>query len=489
MVDTSIIDPSKVYFNGINALTGEYGIPPLQYAQIASAVRGETQDTDLKNWLAKKNQKITQGNYGLPFPKKPENLQDAGWAIVFHKEEDEAVKQALEPLIEHRRQQINNDKIVKVLEYRTDEGIADWLGRHEVKDSNVIPTKVPYYVLLIGSPEKIPFLFGYLLDADYAVGRLHFDTADGYKAYVSNLIEYETRSSLNNTKEVTFFAPRHNFDGATQLSADSLVNPLADNMLEDLPKIADFGFASRKYRKETATKEQLSEILKSTHPSILFTASHGLEFPASTNDQEKQRQLNEQGALVCQNWPGFGAIKPEHYFSAADIPAEAQLQGLITFHFACFGGGTPSRNRFVKFAQTFGGATTATLAVQSFLAALPKALLSHPQGGALATIAHVERAWGCSFVDPKAGIQLLPFANAIAKILAGLPIGYAMDDFNRKYINLSAVLTSKLEDLLNTPRSDEELAQDWLERNDAESYVVIGDPAVRLRVDLLQQPG
>ncbi len=501
-----MVDTSKVYFNGINALTGEYGIPPLEYDQIASIVRGETQEEGLKNWIRKKHQFITQGSLGeLAFGKRHENLEDAGWAIVFHKDEDEAVKKALEPLIEHRRQEIkkliqhrkpesNNDeiikqvdKIVKHLEYLPNEQFANWLVRHHVTGSAITPEKVPYYLLLIGSPEKIPFLFGHLLDAEYAVGRLHFDTVDGYKAYVSSLIEYETRSSLSNTKEVTFFAPRHNFDQSTQQSADNLVDPLADNTVSGgWPNVADFGFSSRKYRKNEATKERLREILTSEQlPAILFTASHGLEFPATANDEEKQRQVKEQGALVCQNWPGFGSIKPEHYFSAADIPTDVGFQGMIAFHFACFGGGTPSNNRFLKFEQEFIGTATATLADRSFFAALPKALL---QGGALACIAHVERAWGCSFVHPQVGVQLEHFANALARILSGQPIGHAMDSFSRRYINLSAMLTSKLEDLLNNPVSDEELALNWLERNDAESYVIIGDPAVRLRIDLLQQP-
>ncbi len=486
-----MVDTNKVYFNGINALTGQYGIQPLEYAQIASIVRGGTQEEGLKNWFKKLFQRLNTNSMG-PDPRKDRgNLKDVGWAIVFHKDEDVSVKNALEPLVEHRRQQINNDDIVKVLEYRPDEKLANWLVRHGLSaNGQFIAKNVPYYVLLVGSPEKIPFLFGYLLDVEYAVGRLHFDTIDGYTNYVSSLIEYETRPSLDNAKEVTFFAPRHNFDAATQLSADSLINPLADNTVsDDLPNIIDCGFASQKYRKNDATKEKLSEILKRNQPSsILFTASHGLEFPFPTSEQEIQRQLKEQGALVCQNWPGFGSIKPEHYFSAADITDDARLQGMITFHFACFGGGTPSRNRFLQFEQAFGGTATATLASQSFFAALPKALLSHPKGGALACIAHVERAWGYSFIHPQVGSQLGPFTEAFWLILQGQPIGYAMESFNKRYATLSTILTSKLEELLNNPVSDEELAQDWLERNDAESYVIIGDPAVRLRIDLLQQP-
>jgi hypothetical protein len=267
-------------------LTGQYGIPPLDYAQIASVVRGEVQEKGLKIWTQHKHQKMTTPSYGLPFGIDPTDITKAGWAIVFHQDEDEAVKKALEPLIEHRRQQINNDRILKILEYRPDDGITDvsrvagFLVRYGVISSNVVPSKVPYYVLLVGSPEKIPFLFGYLLDAEYAVGRLHFDTIDGYKSYVSSLIEYETRPSLNNTKKVTFFAPRHNFDGTTQLSTDSLVDPLADNRVpDDLPNIKDFGFASQKYRRNGATKENLCATLKDNRSSsILFTASHGLEF-------------------------------------------------------------------------------------------------------------------------------------------------------------------------------------------------------------------
>jgi Peptidase family C25 len=490
-------DTSKVYFNGINALTGEYGIPPIDYAQIASVVRGETQAEGLKNWIAKQHQK-RQPAFKLPFTLDLTDITKVGWAIAFHQDEDETIKQALAPLIEHRRQQINNDKILKILEYRSNEEVADWLIRHGVTDSNVIPTKVPYYILLVGSPEKIPFLFGYLLDAEYAVGRIHFDAVDGYQAYVASLIEYETRPSLSNTKSVTFFAPRHNFDRATQLSSDSLVDPLAslfNTAVDNLPDLIPYGFAAKTYQKATAIKSNAIEIFKSSQPtSILFTASHGLEFslPTDATDEQKQQiklhQPQEQGALVCQDWPGFGSIKPEHYFSASDLPSDARLQGMITFHFACFGGGTPSLNRFLKFEQTFGGTATTTLAERPFFAALPKALLSHPQGGALASIAHVERAWGCSFIHPQVGEQLLPFANAIGLIIAGKPIGFAMDDFNRRYFHLSAMLTAKLENSLNKPISDEELAQDWLERNDAESYVIIGDPAVRLRVDLLQQP-
>ena len=120
-----------------------------------------------------------------------------------------------------------------------------------------------------------------------------------------------------------------------------------------------------------------------------------------------------------------------------------------------------------------------------FFAALPKKLLAHPQGGALACIGHVDRAFGYSFTTTLAGPQLLPFRNALANILDGRPVGYAMKDFNERYAALSTELTDLLESLAWDPTvvSDFVLASKWTERNDAEGYVILGDPAVRMRVD------
>jgi hypothetical protein len=54
---------------------------------------------------------------------------------------------------------------------------------------------------------------------------------------------------------------------------------------------------------------------------------------------------------VCQEWKPFsGKPDPEtQLFSATDIATDADLQGLIAFHFACYGLGTPQFNDFKQY--------------------------------------------------------------------------------------------------------------------------------------------
>src|SRR6185369_7057447 len=119
-------------------------------------------------------------------------------------------------------------------------------------------------------------------------------------------------------------------------------------------------------------------------PAFLFTASHGMGFPLG-----HPKQSDSQGALLCQDWPGLGQIGPEHYFAASDLTDEARVHGMIAFHFACYGAGTPAFDRFIYEP----GESPEPIAKEAFISALPKKLLSHSKGGALAVIGHVERAW------------------------------------------------------------------------------------------------
>jgi hypothetical protein len=133
--------------------------------------------------------------------------------------------------------------------------------------------------------------------------------------------------------------------------------------------------------------------------------------------------------------------------------------------------------------------TAVKLASQPFIAALPRRLLAHPKGGALAVVGHIDRAWSFSFRPPKlTNPQIRTFINTLAFTLHGAPAGFSIQqNFGGRYAALSTDLLNVLSPTAAPAAkpSDKDLVNYWLERNDAQNYVILGDPAVRIRKDLL----
>jgi hypothetical protein len=512
--DGFLIAEDCVYLNGVDGATGNYlpvtfdGAPGFElrqgakFADIVEVIMDSAQTYQQAEWLGNKMNSRDEPCLGLPFSVDPTNLKETGWAVVFPSSYNEGhpVRKALEPLLKQRERQVGDAAKFKVLTYGDGQGNheewASWLSRHDVSVGNVEPRKIPFYLLLVGSPEEMPFAFGHMLDLEYAIGSLHFDTSEEYGIYAESVLSYETSANVPTSSEAVFFGPRH--DPSTSLSADLLLDPLVEGVpgsdrlpvveqafIESQKRLGSQAprFVAHKIRGEQATKNALLEVFRPTDgtksPSLVFTASHGMGFPSGHSDQ-----LSAQGALLCQDWPGAGLISPAHYLGASDVPTDARVHGMVTFHFACYGAGTPAHNRFVHKA----GKRPHTIAPHPFIASLPKRLLAHPGGGALACIGHVERAWGYSIASSKSSPQLIPFENAIGRILSGKPVGLAMQDFNERCAVLSSNLTNILEKLsFGFSASEERLARLWVERNDAEGYYLIGDPAVRLRVEKIQR--
>ena len=154
--------------------------------------------------------------------------------------------------------------------------------------------------------------------------------------------------------------------------------------------------------------------------------------------------------------------------SADDLDSSARLGGLISFHFACYSAGTPAFDGFSTNGER-------PIAPEPFVARLPQRMLSHPGGGALAVVGHVDTAIESSFLWKMAGSQVLTFSNTLWRLLEGYPVGAAMEPMNRRYMEISSDLYS----------GDIEHREDWeaflrMACQDARNYVIVGDPAVRL---------
>jgi hypothetical protein len=296
-----------LYFNGIDGATGEYELPPLRTHDIAAIAMGEELDPrhikELQGW----NERVKALSHG-PKPKRPregvdpKNLAETGWGIIFAHGDERvpAIKEALSELLDFRRKQATTrwrhyyQEYTGADGYRPGESKMDFLERHGAGPGPADPDKAPYYLLIVGDPESIPYRFQYQLDVQYAVGRLHFDTLEEYAQYARSVVEAET-GQVPLARQAAFFGVQNPDDRTTKLSAQHLVGPLAGKMDADQPS-----WDVQTRLAEEATKSQLAQLIGGTEtPALLFTSSHGMGFPNGD-----ARQLPHQGALLCQDWPG-----------------------------------------------------------------------------------------------------------------------------------------------------------------------------------------
>jgi hypothetical protein len=456
--------------NGIDATTGEPLLAGVTPAQIAALACGETvaagEAEELRRWKSL----LREDHLDTIHTIDCRDLAEAGWGAVFPEGRQDELRDALAPLLALRSSQAGRlaEGRYRELVHLPGETKARFLARHRVGPGPADPDLLPYYLLLAGSPEEISFRFQFQLDVQYAVGRVCFATLEEYARYAESVVAAE-KGALAADRRVTFFGVSNPGDAATESSLEELVKPLAARIAkrDDWPVETVLG--------PEATKAALAERLGGARaPALLFTASHGLGFRP-----DDPRHLGHQGALLCQDWPGreswHGPIPQDFYLAADDVADSASPAGLVSFHFACYGAGTPVRDSFTVNGEP------KRLAAESFVSQLPQRLLSHPRGGALAVVGHIDRAWSYSFEWPQARDHLQVFDSALGRLLDGYPVGAAMEYFNQHYAELFTDLTEAREEARWEAQPDVlSLSELWTAAHDARSYIVLGDPAVRL---------
>jgi hypothetical protein len=517
-----------LYFNGINGATGGYGLPPMTGEALAQLLMGQppapeppelrarkqrddarpeeierierelavlraalerarvatTPDPQLIEALAGQVQGLERAlterqHLGVVEGIDPTDLAQAGWGVIFAADADPAIREALGELLEWRAAQAGaRFRCYDGRErgYRPNEPKAKFLVRQGADPSGPAdPDKVPYYLLIVASPAQISYAFQYQLDVQYAVGRIWFPELEQYAHYARSVVAAET-GGIRRPRRLSFFGVKNEDDAATELGARLLVQPLHEQLAKNTR-----GWDVQTVAGGEATRKRLTALLGSGEtPALLFTASHGMDFPLGD-----ARQLPHQGALLCSDWPGPRAWKgqgevPERFYLAGDhLTAEADVAGMMLFCFACFGAGTPQHD---EFGRLKGGSPKA-IAASPFVSALPMALLGRP-AGALAVVGHVDRAWACSFTGggARAKSHTTTFGSALERLIGGQPVGHALDYFNARYAELATELAEELQDEFKQ-HDPYALAALWTANNDARGYVVFGDPAARLRLE------
>ena len=459
----------EVHASAIDAVSGRWLTPPASSSQVLVWAKEEAVDLGVLHLLQHVDRMANQPHLGASTPSDVRDLAQNGWAVVFHQAETAETREALRPLIDHRRGQAGETH-TKILEYRSGEDWRTWLSRHGVAPGRVQPGKVPYFLLLVGSPEEIPYTFQCLLGVEYAVGRLSFETPQELHQYAQGLVHQETRPHLPGGRTAVYFAPQP-FPGAETGAEDATPLP-------DLATRA--GWRLDRLEGEEATKGNLVRVLERPQgrpATFLLTMTQGLAWP---HDHPEQAHL--QGSLLCHGWPGEGPVHEEHRFAAADLGPSAQVEGSIVFLQGSYSAGASAGND-LEAAPIDPSWTPA----RSFVAALPRRLLSHPRGAAGAVIGCIGRhGWPEAGSSPHA----LPFADLLQGMADGQAVGHALRKSKMRYAALATQLAVQLEKVRLGAQVDEaELARLWGARNNARNVIVLGDPAVCLQLDTMEING
>jgi phosphatidylserine/phosphatidylglycerophosphate/cardiolipin synthase-like enzyme len=460
---------------GVQAETGRY-LPSIQREDLSHI-------DPFTNAARTRGDERLANNLSTMVEVDPNDLKTAGWAAIFPAGMDSSkkagIQSALKPLLDLRSSQAGD--LFRLFEgsagYQADQTAESWL---EGRGSGFFPVNpaqgVPYYLLLVGSPDEIPFTFQYDLDMYFAVGRIFFETPQEYSQYAKNIESFEKGGMLQ-PRNIAIFNPRNEGDAATGLLHDQVAWPLVigGDSLPPIGKAQGFNVTNRLAGK--ATKQSLLDLLggKAAEglPTVLFTGSHGVAF--SLNDPGQQRK---QGAILTQDWGGPGTeVSPDTYLIGDEILGSTNLLGMIHFFFACYSGGCPQFDTYcygpnekpVKIAQ------------QTFLARLPQRLLLL---GTQAVIGHIDRSWVYSFQTQAQQPMMQVFRDPLVRLLQQNRVGHALDVFDQRWTVLSTQLlsTMQLRKSALGRVSDASLANRWVARDDARNYVVIGDPATRLRL-------
>ena len=277
--------------------------------------------------------------FRTPFGVEEDDVAKAGWGIVFRRGHGDDVRAALQPLVDHRAKTVRADRLKK-LGYQKGDDARAFLARYGVSTANVAPTKVPYYLLLVGSPRSIPFEVERLLAVQYIVGRVAFTAADEYARYRGVRRRLRDRPRLLGPAGGRLPGGTAH-DDATRLSKDGLLvvhRSRKDGRGGDGPSRRTRSASRRKsFLVADATKANLVSLLRDG-PAVLFNGV-ARRLPSS---RVTRFQARAQGALLCQDIAsapaprghGDGNVDPALYFAADDVPDDARVHGLVAVAFA-----------------------------------------------------------------------------------------------------------------------------------------------------------
>lgn len=406
----------------------------------------------------------------------PDALADQGWGVIVPiGPRGDALHGAIQALVDYRRTaQQAFFRLYRVAPNQSAADAADWI--REIFESDPAHRR-PRYLLILGDLGEVSLELQLALAPFAGVGRLAFADLADYARYADKAVAADQRAKAR-IRSLIYLAD--DASRATAIARQQLVEPCA----AQLAQLA----RDRRYQLEPGpiTGGGKAALLAGARDAdFLLSVGHGAGSAMSYADRTRL-----QGALLTA---------PGELLVGDDVGAGAFLPGGVWFLFACYGLGTPARSSYASWiedlhrTERLRDRDRAVIEAGQlgpgeapFIAELPRRALANPDGP-LAVIGHVDLAWSYSFTA-EAQSRFDRLFSTIQVVLQAQLAGFAFEQLVRNCVIASDQLAqlylqrSEHERGLAPPVEPRLLARTWMLRQDLRGFVLLGDPAARLRV-------
>ena len=332
--------------------------------------------------------------------------------------------------------------------------------------------RLPYYLLIVGSPEKIPWRLQYVLNQPCFVGRLDLDEG-GLKHYIDALLKDWADAGVEPDHPVVWTVD-HGHPDITWLMRHAIAEPVGQKLRED----ADIGDKATILAGSTATADALTEALIAQKPALIITTSHGMTGPLDDPGLMAQQLgllVDDEGVTLhphhlLQKWQPNGAIWYAHACCSAGSDGETSYKGLLTE------GSTADR------------VLEAVAQIGAKIAPLPTELLG-AEKPLRAFVGQVEPTFDWTIRDPDTGqVLTTTLQNALYNRMYRKhpePVGMAFQECFRHVGELFSQWQQALRNINSPSQATRDAARvaalrTQLAALDRQSLVILGDPTACL---------
>jgi hypothetical protein len=405
-----------------------------------------------------------------------------GWGVVLPENENLSPGERASPLeLPDKVQHIISERNGVVLRYRADlapEKIARYYpGEGGQQDPVAIGSEIgvevgeiPLYLLILASPEQIPWRHQYLMASTRLVGRLDLPP-DALENYFTHL---HTGWAGSQIKPLAPLLWSVDWEGdITALLRQMVAEPAYATYRTDDTLDPMYLHGSG------ATSGALMDALQSRRPGMIVTTSHGATSP-----------LDDVAALRAS--VGLPVDQDRKLLDSTALLKGWQPDGSIWYAHACCSAGTDAQTSYSGLFDPMGDVDRilqGTSQAGSRVAPLPTALLS-AEKPARAFIGHVEPTFDWPLQDPETGQPLsLPFSDALTKKLYATrryPVGAAFQQIQAlssaqfKAWQFAKDDAQRATDAASRQRKREMALRAQLGGLDWQGVVILGDPTVAI---------